>query len=171
MCHQINSTDRQTTSERHQPVLSRPPTPLLHWNEALLCSLAGPKHCSLSALLLSRNLLFFKLFLPRCDILQAPGPTSLPLHRTDETIHLPAPSRLPDTPPSLQPTQVLAKNQKFWMWKAGLFVSTRAGDTEGLRSTDSLAVPTLAATPQGTYFYCNPCILARNSIGSFLYIF
>lgn len=67
--------------------------------------------------------------------------------------------------------QVLAKNQKFWMWKAGLFVSTRAGDTEGPRFPRPLAVHTLAAAPKGTDFYCNPYTLAGNSIGSFLYIF
>lgn len=66
--------------------------PLLHLNQSPTLHLGRPQtHSPLSALLLSRNLLFFKVFLPRCDVLQAPRPISLLLCQTDETIHLPAP--------------------------------------------------------------------------------
>lgn len=80
--------------------------PLRHLNRssAPLSGRTRPRS-PLSALLLSRNLLFFKVFLPRCDVLQAPRPISLLPCQTDETIHLPAPS-LPPHPahaPQLTP--------------------------------------------------------------------
>lgn len=81
-------TGLQTAGEAG-PVLTR------HLFGILTKAFGRPRTPSpLSALLLSRNLLFFKVFLPKCDVLQAPQPISLLLHRTDETIHLPAPHSL-----------------------------------------------------------------------------
>lgn len=76
--------------------------PLRHLNQSSALLSGRPRTCSpLSALLLSRNLLFFKAFLPRCDVLQAPKPISLLPCQTDETIHLAAPSSPPH--PALAP--------------------------------------------------------------------
>lgn len=73
--------------------------PLRHLNPSYALLFGRTQTCSLlSALLLSRNLLFFKVFLPRCDVLQAPQPISLLLCQTDETIRLLAPGSL--APPS-----------------------------------------------------------------------
>lgn len=82
---------------RNRPADRRGSRPVLtrHLFGILTKAFGRPRTPSpLSALLLSRNLLFFKVFLPKCDVLQAPQPISLLLHRTDETIHLPAPHSL-----------------------------------------------------------------------------
>lgn len=82
---------------RNRPADRRGSRPVLtrHLFGILTKAFGRPRTPSpLSALLLSRNLLFFKVFLPKCDVLQAPQPISLLLHRTDETIYLPAPHSL-----------------------------------------------------------------------------
>lgn len=101
--------------------------------KTLLCSLAGPKHSVRCQHYCFPGISCFSNYICQDMIFCKPRdpPPSPSLELMKPFIFQPQAGSL--TPhPHCNPPQVLAKNQKFWMWKAGLFVSTRAGDTEGL---------------------------------------
>lgn len=125
--------DGPAERRRSRPVLTRHLFGIL--TKALLRFLAGPElplrcqHYCFPGISC-----FFKVFLPKCDVLQAPQPISLLLHQTDETIHLPAPRSLAPPYPSLPSSpQDLAETQESRRQKTDPTVSTRGGDMEGLR--------------------------------------